>query len=395
MTTVRASILVATHATPPFVIVDPATLLPRYWATAWSVGTAGTRLANNTVRVQLRHVEAFYRHCDELYGAGSLDDALSRGDSVELQWMFETFYQKLKNHPSSTSVQCWDAVRSFLRYLFERSSVQSESHRALLRVLQATGRISNTSLGRFKFTRALPDETLNDLLQLAHPASARNPFRGEGVRWRNWLILNLLLLAGLRRGEALLLRVDALKQDVDRETGEWIRWLNVTTTEDEDDRSTKPSIKTRQSHRQIPVSEQLAALFERYVFDFREPGDHAFLLTARGGLPLSAESIEKIFDSYTSELSESALIQFRAQVRETGSISPHDLRHTCATARYKRFMALQPDRELAFQRMRAFFGWSSKSEMPELYARSAIEYDLIHGWDDEFAGRLDTLRSLK
>ena len=36
------------------------------------------------------------------------------------------------------------------------------------------------------------------------------------------------------------------------------------------------------------------------------------------------------------------------------NISPHDLRHTCATARYTMFMELNPDRELAIQRMRAF-----------------------------------------
>ncbi|WP_213233897.1 hypothetical protein [Caballeronia sp. NK8] len=74
------------------------------------------------------------------------------------------------------------------------------------------------------------------------------------MRVRNWLIVNVLLLAGLRRGELMLLECRALKSDIDADTGDLIYWLDVTTTTELDPRHSAPSIKTAPSHRQVPVS---------------------------------------------------------------------------------------------------------------------------------------------
>jgi hypothetical protein len=52
------------------------------------------------------------------------------------------------------------------------------------------------------------------------------------------------------------------------------------------------------------------------------------------------------------------------------------------------------DRELAMQRMRAFFGWTPESEMPEHYARAAIHDDLMKTWNALFDERIMTLRGL-
>jgi hypothetical protein len=55
-------------------------------------------------------------------------------------------------------------------------------------------------------------------------------------------------------------------------------------------------------------------------------------------------------------------------------------------------MALAPDRDLAFQRMRAFFGWSVRSSMPDHYARAAIQDDLLRTWNAVFDHRVSLLR---
>lgn len=57
--------------------------------------------------------------------------------------------------------------------------------------------------------RALPTEVIEDLHEIFHPASQRNPYRTELIRWRNFTILMLLLHLGLRAGELLDLAAGA------------------------------------------------------------------------------------------------------------------------------------------------------------------------------------------
>jgi len=389
--------LVQSNADPDIVLVDPTRLLPRYWATVWACSARARSLARNTLKIHLRHLGTFYEHCDERFGSDSLDAAISARDAQGFQAMVESFYIALTS-PSTyttTTAQRWDSVRGFANSVARRLAVHGEAWRAVSRLLDTMGPIRAPMRGRFKFARALPAPTLGDLLEVAFPHSLRNPFVGERTRLRNWFMVNLLFLCGLRRGEALLLAIDSLKRDVDPDSGEMIHWLDVTTTEDDDVRATRPSMKTEQSHRQIPISESLAALYDLYVADARAPdARHGFLLTARDGAPLSAESVNQMMRDLTEALQPIAVQRFRERTGGKRSVSPHDLRHTCATARYSMFMAVEPNRELTLQRMRAFFGWSVTSEMPELYARAAIQDDLLRSWKRLFDDRVRLLRNL-
>lgn len=389
--------LIQTRALPSHVIVDPERLLPRFWATAWSLNTQGHSLSENTRKLLLRHIDAFYLLCDERFGHDSFDEAVSRRDAARTQEMVEAFYLHLTMDPdyTSTAVQRWEAVRGFVQHLARRLSPLSSQWSALSDTLRAMGKMRRPSRGRFRFIRALPSRTIADLLQVAHPSSSRNPFKGEAIRVRNWLIVNLLLLAGLRRGELMLLACDSLKADVDLDTGELMYWLDVTTVYEEDPRSTRPSIKTRLSHRQVPVSGDLANLYEHYVAESRDnASEYGHLLTAKGGAPLSAESISKVLVKTSEALSPEATKVFSERTGGKKAVSPHDLRHTCATARWSMFMAHEANRELTLQRMRAFFGWSVKSAMPEHYARAAVQEDLLRTWNTLFDTRVNLLRGL-
>lgn len=383
---------------PGVSLVDPQTLLPRFWATVWASGFAVQRLSGNTVKARLRHIGAFYELCDQRYGRGALDKALGEGNAADVHAMVGDFYYSLTDeggHKTST-VARWDAVRFFIRSLVDQLGALEDSWRGLSTFLESIGKIRRPTKGKFRFVRALPDSVLQELLQLANPENKLNPFTDECARWRNWLMLHLLLLCGLRRGEMLLLVVDSLKHDIDPGSGELIYWLDVTTVEEDDDRATRPSIKTEDSHRQIPVSADLAALYEHYVAEVRVSNDEdVFLLTSRVGAPLSAESVTKAFEKLTARLSAKARQRFKERTGGKRHISPHDLRHTSATARYAMFMAQEPNRELTLQRMRAFFGWSVTSNMPELYARAAIQDDLLRSWNDLFDQRVANLRTLE
>lgn len=387
--------LIHTQAVPVYVIVDPERMFPRFWATAWSLSIQGMALAENTLKRKLRHLDNFYGFCDSRFGIDTFDAAISGRDAARTQQMVEAFYLNLTAMSgfNTTVVQCWDAVRDFVQRLARERAPSGRAWDALSLVLWTMGRLRNPHRGQFRFVRALPDRTLTDLLEVAHPDSHRNPFKRAQGRVRNWLIVNLLLLTGLRRGELMLLECGSLKSDIDVDTGHTVYWLDVTTTAEFDPRCTKPSIKTGQSHRQIPVSHDLAHLLEQYVSEARHPNaHHGLLLTSLSGKPLSAESISKIFNVLSSAISRDALARFSERSGGKQRISPHDLRHACATSRYGMFMAVSPDRELAFQRMRAFFGWSVTSSMPDHYARAAIHDDLLRTWQTLFDNRVSVLR---
>lgn len=389
-----------TGANPPYVLSSPIFYgRPRFWSTVWSLSSAGKAWKENTHKTQLRHLDRFYRHCDTKFGPDSLDEALGANDASRVYEMSADLYVDLTSNADYTTadVQCWDVVRKFVLHFARHWAVGSDAWGYVIGALNGTGHIRAPTRGRIAFARALPDVTLNELLAVAEPGAARNPSVSASVRTRNWLIVLLLLLCGLRRGESLLLTVDSLKHGVDSASGESVYWLDVTTTDDdeeEDERSSRPSIKTDESHRQVRISEELAALFETYVAEYRSHSDsHRFLLTAKNGNPLSAESVNKLLARLSAAISPEAMKRFRERTGGKLRVSPHDLRHTCATVRYDLFLkSADFNRDLAMQRMRAFFGWALESDMPDLYARAAIQDDLLRSWNDLFDRRIVALR---
>ncbi|WP_282828860.1 tyrosine-type recombinase/integrase [Pelomonas sp. V22] len=378
-------------------MISDRTSLPRFWATVWLTGLGGAGKSENTQKARLRHIGAFYEACDARYGPDALDRAIGGGHVNAVLAMLGDFYLTVSTiqSPDSWDVSRWEAVRAFSKAVALLLTPWDAAWNVVPHYLESLGEIRRGDEGKFRFVRALPDLVLDELLAIAHPESELNPFKDERVRWRNWLIVHLLLLGGLRRGESLLLQVDSLKHDVDRVTGQLIYWLDVTTTEYEDERATKPSIKTAESHRQIPVLSDLVAIYEHYVNEMRvSDGDVPFLLTSARSSALSAESVTKMFEQYTAALSPVAYARFYECTGGKRHISPHDLRHTSATARYALFMAQEDgSKELTLQRMRAFFGWSVTSKMPELYAKAAIQDDLLRSWNDLFDKRILRLRA--
>lgn len=385
--------LLRTPGVPPVVLVDPSCRRPRFWAAVWASSLATQSLKPATLKAQLRHIGALYELCDARHGRGTLDRALGTANLEAVRAMVMDFYLSLTDEEGRRGATTrWEAVQGFLRTLGKQLGAHDPGWLSFVSYIDQFGKIRRPFDGKVRAARALPDVTLKDLLEVAHPEGERNPFVDEGVRWRNWLIVHLLLLCGLRRGEMLLLVLDSLKKDVDPATGEITYWLDVTNTEEEDERAYRPSIKTIDSHRQVPVSADLAGLCEHYIAEVRVDGPSAFLLTSERGLALSAESVTKMFEEFTAALSETARARFKTRTRGKRHVSPHDLRHTCATARYSLFMEVEANKELTLQRMRAFFGWSVTSEMPELYAHSAIADDLLRTWNDAFDKRVAKLR---
>ncbi len=227
------------------------------------------------------------------------------------------------------------------------------------------------------------------------PESSINPFRGIVSRWRVYMIFMLLLHQGLRRGELLNFPVDVIKSGFDRNRQQPRYWMTVQYNEYEDDdpRYSKPSIKNAPSFRPIPVSKPIALLVQEYVTNYRGKPDHSFLLNSQKQNPLSTEGVTKMFQKITASLPRQLR---KILIDHTGddSISPHDLRHTCAVVRLNQLLVSGVEMADALERMRAFFGWSRDSDMPLRYARAVFEDRLASVWNSTFDDRVDVLRNL-
>lgn len=393
--------ILRTHALPSYVVTEPYPLpRPRYWSTVWTL-YEGRRWAESTLKQRLRYLDRFYLFCDNKFGNDALDEAFGNKNVERLRKMFDEFYVAItsKSSVSSADVKCWDTVSRFFHYFANHWAVSSEQWRSLQKAVPQPGAIRDPGKGGVKFTRALPDTTVENLLATAEPGSATNPFATPAVQVRNWLLLLLMLLCGLRRGEVLLLTIDSLKRDLDMRSGVIKYWLDVTESIEEDDiyvdtRATRPSIKTHASHRQVPISEELAQLIERYISEYRvDNSKHSFLITSRTGEPLSAESVNKALKIFSLALTPEALKAFRQRTKKK-YISSHDLRHTCACVRYVIFSS-NSDKESVMQRMRVFFGWHEESSMPNTYARAAIEDDVKNSLSTTFDAMLGRYRAKK
>ncbi|MDZ5802601.1 tyrosine-type recombinase/integrase, partial [Stenotrophomonas maltophilia] len=137
----------------------------------------------------------------------------------------------------------------------------------------------------------------------------------------------------------------------------------------------------------------IAALVQTYVENYRGKPSHAFLLNTQQNTPLSTESLTKMFAKISVSLPRAALKELTDRNQKT-TITPHDLRHTCAVVRLNQLLQQGDPMEEALQKLRAFFGWSRESQMPVRYARAVFEDRLSSVWNDALDERVSVLRAI-
>lgn len=94
--------LMKLNTSPGLVLVDPSTLMPRFWATVWTSGVAMQSLSKNYLAAQLRYVGAFYQLCDQRYGHGAFDRAVGEGRIADVQIMVVDFYHSLTSERAAS-----------------------------------------------------------------------------------------------------------------------------------------------------------------------------------------------------------------------------------------------------------------------------------------------------
>jgi len=158
-------------------------------------------------------------------------------------------------------------------------------------------------------------ETEQRLLQVIDPKSPENPWRDPRVRVRNQLFIHLLLLLGIRRGEALGLRVEDINFEKNTLT------VHRTPYDETDPRLHQPQTKTKA--RELPLTQHLALMCRDYIIKFRSlkvPGarrNHFLFVNTTNGAPMAKGTAEDIFDA------------LRVKVPDLPKdITPHIMRHT-------------------------------------------------------------------
>ncbi|WP_157628312.1 tyrosine-type recombinase/integrase [Ensifer sp. BR816] len=372
---------------------------PRFWATIWS-DVLKTSLRPSTRRRHLAALDQLYESVGRQRGSDCLERLIANADANALENCLMGFLAQLRNEAAVAGVDktsTWKSAVSFvtdmLRIAGDASGARaSEMEAKLLRLDTLYRQLAPNPQTSVSQVRALPPIVVEDLYDIFNPESSRNPFKTGALRWRNLLIFLLLLRLGLRRGEVALLHTNSFKQDFDPVVGKSVHWLDIEDTDDGDPRYERPGLKTEQSRRQLPLPQEIIELEHIYRVNYRGQANYPQLLISQKAKPLALRSLNEIFATVTTALSGDARKSLQKQGLQ--GVTCHDLRHTAAAIRMRRYQEAGVDVEMAQEKLRIYFGWSKESNMPRLYAKAYYETSLAEVWDEKFGTFVEALRSI-
>lgn len=168
----------------------------------------------------------------------------------------------------------------------------------------------------------ISDDVFEDFVEVAKPDSNYNPFKNPVVKFRNYLIVQVLYETGFRCAELLALRISDIGTDTDNPT------LSVVRRHDskDDPRLKEPTAKTL--GRPISITKELRDLLNTYIkvhrADTKVAKTHPFIFVShkdkeghyQSGQPIIQQTINDTFNSIKAVNSE----RFWA-------ITPHSYRH--------------------------------------------------------------------
>ena len=326
--------------------------------------------------LQMSEVEAICRLCrlqqsalDEMVCSDSRRPQRGSVHSLEQVRMAVGSASNGKDVSAQTAAIRLIYIRDYIRWLANRSLLARDARNANREHWSATAsvmleaisaRIPGSS-GRnvVGLRQGILSSELDRLVEVTHPDSPENPWKGAHVRRRNRLIILCLLQLGLRKSELLGLRLS----DINFQSNEVL----VARRPDDpvDPRVKEPNAKTRD--RLLHLSDELAELTREYVMTDRKslPGArrHPFLIVAiRTGHPLTKVAVNKLF------------VELRSKV--TGlpeQLSPHVLRHTWndqfSELMDEKGVAPELEEQLRSQQM----GWKNGSKTAATYTRRHVD----------------------
>jgi integrase len=376
--------------------------IPRFWAIVWSSFHLNDAALNTKIK-KLSYIENLYIFADNLLGPGALDKAVASANIESLSQILEGFFMSIRNkqYRSNADEARWKTAFNFVHTIISKITFNSNGE-IFTELMKRLNRIGNSyqqlHIQRSKQTvslRALPANVVAALYEMLDPESKTNPFKREKTRWMVFTLFICLLHQGLRIGELLLQRVDGIKSAYSKKQGKTVYWLNVDKLPESiiDFRNRKPSIKNTHSIRQIPVSESIATLIQSYVENYRGKPNHPFLLNSARDTAISHRAVDAIFAKISVTLPKEIKKELKDRTGKD-SILEHDLRHTSVVIRLAQILEKGVEMNLALQSLRALFGWSRDSNMPQLYAKAVFEDRNAGIWSSVTDDRIAMLRSI-
>ncbi|WP_447866124.1 tyrosine-type recombinase/integrase [Rahnella bonaserana] len=211
-------------------------------------------------------------------------------------------------------------------------------------------------------SKALTKRQVITLINIIDIESANNPFAYH-VRFRNNLIIKILLETGMRGGELLNIKLT----DFDYAK----KYISIIRRPDDkgEPRLRQPLVKTLE--RKIPLSLELTKLVQEYISDFRSKQSHAiehdYLLVTHSsngylGYALTISGYQKIFE------------QIRKNSAELTNIVGHSLRHTW-NVKFSEMMLLNANAQdyITYEKVRNYLmGWKKNSNTSDIYNQGFI-----------------------
>lgn len=362
--------------------------MPRYFPTLYiTVKIRGASKAANTIRNSLGAIKALYDWQKE-YGL-DIESVFASGKSLQAHQIYalRDFMQyslcssieektkitpvtvcKPKRAAVSTAVQYarLTVVADYLNFLAiqlnDGSEEVAERIRAMVSAIRSCRpRISNRSL-KDRDERYLDAALLDRLDEALKPGSRQNPVKSYGAQIRNALMIAILRVTGMRRGELLNLKVE----DIDFSAN----ILSIVRRPDSktDMRAWQPVAKTRE--RMFPIDPLLADRIHEYVLKYRSQvrgaKRHGYLFVTHKagpscGQPLSIAGFSKLMH------------QIKKIEDDFCNVHAHALRHSWNYS-FSRGMdrkEVAPERE---QQLRSYLmGWNPTSGTAATYNRRHIK----------------------
>jgi integrase len=361
-------------------LMKRSTGLPDVWANEWKLDRRSVTRTHMTLRQELLVIAFFYDlaslkgwSIDSLFASGKGLSSAMISAVQEQCW----FWRSSCGDDSATERLVSDRYRKFRvatiraycawRFEIELERVDGESRGANAKRLNIVYN-SNRHEKRLRASaaegasrRGLSDSQLRRLVEVIHPRSPANPFQ-KRFRFRNFLIVQILLSYGLRRGELLLLTIG----DVDYRSHN-PRIAVRRMPDSKVDSRTDVAVKTRE--RKVAMSDGLRILTRAYIKTDRASMPRAtrtpFLFLGAHGGPLGTDGFQNIFDT------------LRCVDPILQGISGHHLRHTWADAIEKKVEEKVRDGELTATlgslSVNYLGGWTQQSTMAAQYSQGYIE----------------------
>lgn len=340
-------------------VAESLVAIPDLWAAAYvATDIRSSGVSDNTVRNKLYGVERGLRFF------------LEKGEDVRtraLRWEFTTNelaafadFCRTPSHGAQPNKKPAYLYTSFIAYfvwlgdeptaeaLPERkerllAKADFEKRAALYKPRDEPGEDRNERLGLTSKQRDL-------FLRVIIPVAPDNPF-GD-FAFRNFVVMTLAWLLGLRTGEVLGLKI--------RDFDFIARTVTIhRRTDDPDDTRRRPAAQ-KTLPRTLPMSERLTLMVQQLAKEGRSERArlrHPYLVVNRDGNPLDPRGLGKVY------------AVLRSAHPELSALVHHVLRHDW-NDRWREMVKAEgydPDRSLDEQTYA--MGWSHASRMPETYTR--------------------------